>query len=157
MKSSGRRETIGRRLILPGAVLLFASLFLTWSHQFSPGMLAEFGTAEVLRGVPHDPTAWQVYSTADVILAALAVGLSAVALAGDRRWRVVAMLAATLALAFTLHAVSAPPSNGANVFDPALAVPQYFPNSPGAGPGETLAILGLVIALAGLGLSVAAE
>ncbi len=49
---------------------LFGSLFLTWSHQFSAGVPgANGGHRPQLNGVPHDPTAWQVYSVADVLLA----------------------------------------------------------------------------------------
>ena len=63
-----QREVIADWLIVAGAVALFASLFLTWSHQFSPAFLAAWGTSDALRGVPHDPTAWQVYASADVLL-----------------------------------------------------------------------------------------
>ena len=76
-----------------GAGALFVSLFLTWSHQFSPGFLAQYGSSDQLIGVPHDPTAWQVYSAADVVLTLLAAALVAVALAGSRAARIAALVA----------------------------------------------------------------
>jgi hypothetical protein len=144
---------VGDWLTVVGAAGLFASLFLTWSHQFSPAFLAEWGASDQLRGVPHDPSAWQVYSTADVLLALLAVGLVATALLGRRALRGWMAVAAAIGLAFTLHAVSKPPTNGANIFDPSLSVPNYFPNAPGAGLGETVALAALGVALVGLVLS----
>jgi hypothetical protein len=144
-------------LIVVGAVGLLVSLFLTWSHQFSARFLAQWGASAQLRGVPHDATAWQVYSVADVILALLAAGLLAVALAGGRAARLGAAVAAAIALGFTLHALSTPPTNGANIFDPSLSVPHYVSNSPSAGSGETIAIAALTIAIMGLILSFTAD
>jgi len=80
-----------------------------------------------------------------------------VALVGTRAARVVALGGAAIALVFTVHALSAPPSNGANIFDPSLSVPNYFPNSPTAGVGETVAIFGLLVAIAGLGVTLTAD
>jgi hypothetical protein len=144
-------------LIVFGAVGLFVSLFLTWSHQFSRAFLAEWGSSEQLRGVPHDPTAWQVYSAADVLLAVLAVLLLVVALLGTRQARLAALGATTVGLVFVLHALGHPPTNGANIFDPALSVPNYFPNSPAAGAGETVATVALALGLGGLVLSFTAD
>ncbi len=144
-------------MIVLGAVALFGSLFLAWSHQFSAAFLAEFGTSVLLNGVPHDPTAWQVYSTADVLLALLAGGMVAVALVGSRSVRIVALVAAAIALAFAVHALAAPPTNGANIFNPALSVPQYASPGSTAGGGETVAIIGLLLAIAGLGVSFTAD
>jgi hypothetical protein len=155
--SKEHRESVADWLIVVGAVVLFGSLFLTWSHQFSPGFLSTFGSSELLDGVPHDPTAWQVYSTVDVVLALLAAGLVATAVLGTRGWRVVCTAAALIALAFTLHALAAPPTDGANIFNPSLSVPDYVSPGSTAGVGETVAIIGLVIALAGLLLSFAAD
>ena len=146
-------EPLGDWLILGGSIALFGSLFLAWSHQFSPFMLAQLGSSDALRGVPHDPTAWQVYSAADVMLALLAGSLVLVATIGNRAARQCATVAAVIALIFVVHALSAPPTNGALIFNPANAVPQYIPNSPGAGPGETLAILALLAVLGGLTLT----
>ena len=53
----------------------------------------------------------------DVLLALLAVGLVVVALLGGPRVRFAALLAAAGALAFTLHALSVPPTNHATIFD----------------------------------------
>jgi hypothetical protein len=152
-----RRELFADWLIVFGGLGLLISLFLTWSHQFSVRFLAQFGSAPQLRGIPHDPTAWQVYSVADLMLGLLAVWLIGVALLGGRTVRMVALAAGAVALAFTLHALSVPPTNGANIVDPSLSLPSYFPNSPGAGPGETVAIASLGVALLGLGLSFTAE
>ncbi len=140
-----------------GAGVLFGSLFLTWSHQFSPAFLAAWGASEQLRGVPHDPTAWQVYSTADVVLAALAVCLVVVALAGNRAARLVAIAGCGIAVAFILHALGQAPTNGANIFNPALNVPTYAPNSPTSGVGEIVALVGLGVGLCGLVVSFTAD
>jgi hypothetical protein len=144
-------------LMVTGGLALFLSLFLTWSHQFSAAFLVQWGSSDALRGIPRDPTAWQVYSAADVLLALLAASLVAVALVGSRSARLWVTGACAVALAFTLHALSVPPSNGANLFDPSLSVPNYFPNSPAAGVGETVAIVALVAALIGLSLSFTAD
>jgi hypothetical protein len=151
------RELVADWLMITGGAALLGSLFLTWSHQFSPHFLALFEATTQLQGVPHDPTAWQVYSAADVVLAVLAAGLVAVALLGSRGTRLTALGAAIVGLVFTLHALSSPPTNGATIFDPALSVPNYFPNAPAAGLGETVAIVGLLVAIAGLGLSFTAD
>ena len=46
--------------------------------------------------------------------------------------------AVAVALAFTLHALSRPPTNGANIFDPSLNVPSYASTAPPAqGPEKT--------------------
>lgn len=146
---------MGNRLIVGGAVALFVSLLLTWSHQLPRSFLVLFGTSDLLRDVPRDPTAWQVYSAADVVLAALAVGLLVAALLGRRTARIFAAASAVLGLAFTVHALADPPTNGAaNIFSPGRAVPNYQPLSPGAGIGETIAIVALVVCLAGLALTV---
>ncbi len=144
-------------MIMGAAVILFGSLFLTWSHQLSPSLLARYGGSAALRGIPHDPTAWQVYSIADVLLAGLAVALGVIAAAGGRTARLVACGAAAIGLAFTLHATSTPPTNGVNIVNPALSPPAYFANSPSAGVGSTIAFVALVVALAGLVLSFTAD
>lgn len=138
------REVIADWLILFGAVGLLMALFLPWSHQFSRAFLAQAAGAAAARGVPHDPTAWQVYSVVDVLLALLVAGLFAVALLGGRQPRLVVLIGAAVALAFTVHALGVPPTNGANV---------SVPNLPSAGSGEIVAIAGLGVAMAGLGLS----
>jgi hypothetical protein len=155
--SNDRRELVADWLVIVGAIGLFISLFLPWSHQFSAAFLAEWGASDLLRGVPHDPTAWQVYSSTDVLLALLAVALVVVALKGSRRVRAGAAAASAVGLAFTLHALSTPPTNGANIFDPSLSVPNYFPNAPMAGIGETLAVIAIVVSLIGLVLSFTAD
>ena len=142
-------------MVIVGSVGLVASLFLAWSHQFSRAFLAEWGTSAQLQGVPHDPSAWQVYSTADVFLAVLAGALVAVALRGGPRVRFVALLVAAGALAFTIHALSVPPTNGATIFDASTGT--YAPNAPASGAGEVVAVIGLGLAMLGLALSFTAD
>jgi hypothetical protein len=151
------REAASDWLMLIGAVGLFLSLFLTWSHQFSAAFLAQFGTSDLLRNVPHDPTAWQVYSAADVGLAVLAAAILLAALFGNRLARLGVLAGATAGLGFTLHALSKPPTNGANIFNPSLSVPKYMDPGTTAGLGETAAIAALVLAIAGLILSFTAD
>jgi hypothetical protein len=126
-------------LILFGAVGLLVALFLPWSHQLSHG----------LPGVPRSPTAWQVYSVVDVLLALLVGGLLAVALLGGRIARLVVLIAAAVAVAFTAHALSVPPTNGATIVPPAA--------SPASAAGEVVAISALAVAIAGLALSFTAD
>ncbi len=155
--NNDRRELVADWLIILGAAGLFGSLFLAWSHQFSAAFLARWGSSDQLHGVPHDPTAWQVYSSADVLLALLAAALVGVALKGGRRVRAGAGVAAAIALAFTIGALSAPPTNGANIFDPSLSVPNYVPNAPTSGIGATVAVAAIAVALLGLLLSFTAD
>ena len=155
--SKQNREVLADWMIVVGGLMLFASLFLTWSHQFSRPFLTEFGTTDLLHGVPHDPTAWQVYSSMDVVLALVAVGLVSISMLGARRDRIVAAGASAVALIFTFNALSNPPTSGANIFNPAYSVPHYASPGATAGAGETLAILALLIALGGLALSFSAD
>lgn len=150
-------ERLGDWLTIAGAIALFASLFLTWSHQLSPAYLARLGNSDLIRGVPANPSAWQVYSAVDVLLAVLAGGLVLVALLGNRTAHLVAILGSGVALAFILHALGTPPTNGVNAFDPSLGVPAYVSSGATAGVGETVAIAGVGVAVAGLVVSFAAE
>lgn len=134
-----------------GGVVLFASLFLTWSHQLPESVLSLAGSSPALQGVPRDPTAWQVYSVADVLLALLAAALVAVALVGrSRSARVTVLAAGAIALAFIVHALGTPPTNGVLVLNPAASSPQYLHPAATAGGGETVALVALV--LAGVGI-----
>src|SRR5205807_7901619 len=102
---SARGEALADSLMLIGAAGVFASLFLTWSHQVPASVWATPSGSPALRGVPRDPTAWQVYSIADVLLALLAAALLAVAVVGgSRRGRAAVLVAVGVALAFTVHA-----------------------------------------------------
>jgi hypothetical protein len=148
------REALADWLLVLGAILLFGSLFLTWSHQLQKPLLVLFGTSDTLHGVPRDPTAWQVYSAADVVLALFAVALAAVAVAGSRGMRMAAFAGAFAALVFVIHAIASPPMSGvSNLFSPSNNVPQYYPLAPGAGVGETVALVAVLLAICGLGLS----
>jgi hypothetical protein len=155
--SKGVREAFADWMMVVAAPLLALSLFLTWSHQFSASFLARYGATPILQGVPRNPNAWQVYSIADVFMAIVAVGLLAAALRGGRTARLVVALAAAVALAFTIHALSVPPTSGDNVFDPSLVPSGYAANSPAAGLGETLALVALTVGLGGLLLSFTAD
>ncbi len=149
------RQTLADWLMALAAPLLLLSLFLAWSHQFSPAFLTRWGRTSVLQGVPHDPTAWQVYSDADVLLALVAGGLLAVALRGGRALRIALALALAVCIPFTVHAIGVPPTNGAVVFDAAAGT--WARNSPSAGPGEWVALLALLAGGAGVGLSFSAD
>ena len=155
--SKGARETISDWLMAIAGPLLLASLFFTWSHQLSAALRAQYGATAALRGVPVDPNAWQVYSAADVLLALVAAGLLLVALLGGRGLRVVLALALAVALAFVIHALSVPPTNGVVLFDPTLTPPGYTANAVGSGAGEVLALVALVLGAAGVALGFTAD
>jgi hypothetical protein len=148
-----RRESIADWAMLMAGLALLGSLFLPWSHQLSMALRTQYGASAALEGVPPDPNAWQVYSAVDVLLAIVAAGLLAAALRGGRPARLVLSAAVIVAVAFTLHATSVPPTNGALVFDPGQTPPGYAANAVHAGTGETLALVALAIGLAGLALS----
>ena len=151
------RETISDWLMAIAGPLLLGSLFLTWSHQLSPGFVARYGGTAALAGIPADPNAWQVYSAADVLLAVVAAGLLLVALFGGRGRRLALALALAVALAFVVHALGVPPTNGAVVFDPTLTPPGYTGNPVSSGGGEVLAVVALVLGAAGVALSFSAD
>lgn len=156
--SKENREVVADWMMVAAAAALFASLFLTWSHQLSPAFLSYFGSFDPLRDVPPNPDAWQVYSAADVVLALLAVLLLAVALAGPRPTRIVSLVASVGALAFVIHALGAPPTNGgAHAFTPVVSVPSSVSTAASAGAGETVALLALLVGIFGLGLSLMAD
>jgi hypothetical protein len=145
-------------LTLLGAVGLFASLFLSWSHQLPASVLAVAGGSPALRGVRRDPTAWQVYSIVDVLLALLSGALVAVALAGrSRRGRVTMLIVGGIAFAFVVHGLSTPPTNGVLVLNPVASSPQYLHGAATSGPGEVVALVALIVGGAGLALSLATD
>jgi hypothetical protein len=155
--SKGAREAISDWLMLLAAPVLLLSLFLAWSHQFSPSFLARYARLPVLEGVPRDPTAWQVYSVADVLLAVLALGLLLVALRGSRPGRVAVLFGLAVALAFVIHALAVPPTSGADLFDPGLQPPGYTPNHTSSGAGEVVAVIALVTGTVGVLVSLTAD
>lgn len=151
------RSVFADWLVLFSAFLLLVSLFLTWS-SLSPRYVELAGRLQTLQGVARHPTAWQVYSAADVLLALLAAALLAVALKGPRRARICTLVACVLAFAFAIHAESAPPTNGAeNALRPGIGVPSYVAPGPAPGAGEIVAIIALVGAIGGLSLSLATD
>jgi hypothetical protein len=155
--SKGEREAVSDWLMFLGAPILFGSLFLTWSHQFSPAFLAQYAHTPALEGVPRDPTAWQVYSIVDVLLAILAAGLMAAALRGTRNGRIAVLIGLVIAAAFTVHALGTPPTRGADLFDPSLRPPAYTPDHPRSGAGEIVAMIGLGLGIVGVLLSFTAD
>lgn len=151
--STEDREALGNWLTLLGGIALFGSLFLAWSHQFSQAFLKLVGRPPAALS----PTAWQAYSAADILLALLAVALVGAALVGNRIVRMAAAIAALIGLIFAVHAIIDPPTNAAALFNPAFNVPQLASPGTTAGAGETVAVIALVLALAGLGLSFSAD
>jgi hypothetical protein len=137
------------------AVALVVSLFLVWSHQLSASVIARYGSTGVFDGVPRAPDAWQVYTTADVLLTLLAVALVAAALLGDRTLRFVLLAAVAIALAFVVHALGTPPTNGADIFDPHTG--RYVATGVGSGPGEVVALVALALAAAALVVSLTSD
>ena len=117
------RSLFANWLVLLSGLGLWLSLFLTWS-QLSPAYVALAKKLQTLQGVAKDPTAWQVYTAADVLLAALAATLLGIALTGGRRARISTLVACVLALGFAIHALGVPPTNGApNAFRRGADVP----------------------------------
>ncbi len=153
--SRADREALANWLTAIGGVVLFASLFMVWSHQFSASFLQLFGRPG--QGVVLSPNAWQVYSSADVLLALLALAIVAAALAGNRFVRVGALIAAVVGLGFTVHAMIDPPTSVGAIFNPAYSVPQLTSLGTSAGSGETVAMVGLLLALGGLALSLTTD
>ena len=153
--SARARETLADWLMALAAPLLLVSEFLTWSHQVHGALARRFGASAALAGVPRDPTAWQVYSVADVLLALVAGGLMAVALWGGRARRRGLLGGLLVAVAFTVHAAVTAPTNGVLVFDPAAG--RYLAAGATAGAGEWLALVALVAGAAGVGLSMSAD
>jgi len=88
-----------------------------------------------------------------VLLVLVAGGLLAVALWGGRIRRLILVLALMIALAFTVHALGTPPTDGAVVFEPSLNPPAYAPNAPRSGVGEDVALLALLLGIGGVALS----
>ena len=150
------REVFADWMIVAGSIALFVSLFLVWSHQFSPAFIIRVG-ADQLQGVPRNPTGWQVYSIADVLLMLVAAALFVAALVGGHKARIAVAVLAVLALVFVALAIGEAPTNGANVADPSAGPGHYFPSSATAGPGEVVAVFALGVAIAGLALSFTAD
>ena len=143
-----RSERLGDLAMMLAAALLVISTFLVWSHQFSAAALARYGSSLALQGVPHDPDAWQVYSSVDVLLLLLAIALVAVALAGARTARWVLLAALAVAVAFCVHAVVVAPTNGTLIGDAATG--GYVDTGASSGIGEVVALIALGLGAAGV-------
>lgn len=148
------RQLSGDWLLVVAAALLLGSLFFTWSHQFSPAVLRIPGMRVALSGVRGNPDGWQVYSVADVFLAVLAGALLFTALFGLGRGLPALIAATGLALVFVIHAANVPPTNGDDVVLPGSA--ESLRSLARVGEGETVAMIGLGLALAGLALGLSA-
>lgn len=153
--SRGTRETVADWTMMAAAVLLLISLFLVWSHQLSAAVVTRYAGTGVFDGIPRNPDAWQVYTTADVLLALLSVGLVVAALRGGRTLRGVLTAAVAIGLAFVVRALGTPPTNGVDVFDPATR--RYVATGVHAGVGVSVALVALAIAAAALLLSFTAD
>jgi hypothetical protein len=135
-------------------VALLVSLFLPWSDERSPQLLAAFGRSPALQGIPAHASAWQVYSTADVALALLVVAITAAALAGSTRARLLTGAGAALGLAFAVHALGTPPTAGLTLAGrTSTGAVRYLADSATAGLGEIVAIAALALGCSGLLLS----
>jgi hypothetical protein len=141
--------------MMAAALLLLISLFLVWSHQLSPAVVAHYAGTGTFAGIPRNPDAWQAYTTADVLLALVSVGLLVAGLRGGRTIRMVLTAAVAVALAFVVHALGTPPTNGANVFDSATR--DYVATGARAGIGVTVALIALALGAAALLLSFTAD
>jgi hypothetical protein len=141
--------------MVAAAALLLVSLFLVWSHQLSATLAGRYGDTGVFDGVPRSPDAWQVYTTADVLLTLVAVGLVVAALLGQRTLRLTLLAAVAIALVFVVHALGTPPTNGADIFDPRTG--RYITTGAGSGPGELVALVALALAAVALVLSLTAD
>jgi hypothetical protein len=139
-------------LTVIGAAVLFGSLFLTWSHQITPAEHRIFRGA-VLYGVPANPDALQVYAIAGEVLGVIALGAVAAGLWGQRRGLALALIAVGVGLAFVIHAQTVPPTNGLLLATGAGQSARYVKDSASAGPGEVVALIGLI--LCGVGLLLA--
>lgn len=158
---TARHAAAARWLIAAGAAALFVALFLTWSRQVTGRALRVLGRLGGLQGVSIQASAWQVYTMADVLLALLAGGLIALAVVrvapAGPAW-LIAMLAVLGALAFVVHALAVPPTNGLLLVHPAGTRStgdhiHYVWTGARAGAGEVAAIAGLAVALIGLAVS----
>jgi hypothetical protein len=149
------RERVADWTMMAAAVLLLISLFLVWTHQLSAAVVTRYAGTGTFDGIPRNPDGWQVYTSADVLLALLSVGLMLAALRGGRTLRMVLIAAVAIALAFVVHALGTPPTNGASVFDPATR--SYVVTGAHAGIGVTVALVALAAAAAGLLLSLTAD
>ena len=150
---SGRR--VGRAVVASAGALLFFSLFLPWSGHGRGNFLVLFGAQRRLGGFFENlqQDAWQVYSVADVALAAVAVCLILVAVVDTARAAIVGAVVTALALVFRVVELFAPP---------AVALPASVPpgmarfaarfgfTSGAIHAGEIVAAVSLVVALSGL-------
>ncbi len=153
--SRERRETVADWLMVLGAVGLLGSLFLTWSHQFSPAFLASGAprtnsrasrtTRPRGRCTRRRTWCWRCWPPA----------LVAVALVGNRAARITAGLAAigrsrSRCTRSAARRRTAPTSS-------IRRRRRTCPSDPKSGAGEIVALAALGVALAGLALSFTAD
>jgi hypothetical protein len=153
-----RRELVADWAMVAAGVLLLVALFLPWSHQLSAALRHQYGATAALAGIPVSPSAWQVYSAMDVVLAVVAGGMLAAALRGGRPARLVLLGAMIVAIVFVVHAMSVPPTNGTLIYEAGPTSTGYYAtNQVHAGMGETVALLALLVGVGGLLLSFTAD
>jgi hypothetical protein len=140
---------------------LFGSLFADWRLSPVRNFLILFGALNRLGGsfILGDRTGWQLYSVADILLAGLAFVLLAAAVIDRWQLRAATAALALAALVFAVHALLDPPGLGSGPLAGFSGVGSIAAGDAGiypaiAGPGETLAIVALVIALLGLALGI---
>jgi hypothetical protein len=151
--SDRARELAADWLLVLGGATVLVSLFTPWSHQFPASLLSIPGLTVALRGVPRNPTAWQVYSSADVLLALLGAASIVVALVGRRSARITVGLTAAIGLAFAVHAMNVPPTNGLDLVNPVAPAHGYIGRTyASAAVGETVAVIGLALVVLGAAL-----
>jgi hypothetical protein len=120
-----RRIDLGRAVLFAGSALLFVSLFITW---YDPGLRAGL-------------SAWEVFETLDLVLAALAVAGVVAALRPDLLppWAVAAIPGAAVLIVFVQLVNKPPAAFGADL-----------------GSGAWLGLAGALLMGAGAALSLAA-
>jgi hypothetical protein len=149
-------ERAGRLTAAAGAVVLFVSLFLTWTAGRAANFLILFGAVNRRGGffASASRTAWEAYSFADVALAALAVVIVFGARSKRAGVQVVALIAAVAGLGFAIDQIADPPGAGFSLPSafahrlPASFAQHVFGSA--SGSGEGVATVALVVAIAGL-------
>ncbi len=163
IRAAGSPRLIWSVVTLWAAVLLLASLFLAWSHQLPQRFVAEVGPGPALYGVLANPDGWQVFGIVDVLLAVVAAAIAGFGLATflghsiGRGGRTAVAGAAIIALIFVVHALAVPPTNGILDAHSVGSSYRYVSDPATDGPGETVALLALLLALLGLVGSIASQ
>jgi hypothetical protein len=153
------RSRLATALVVCGALGLLGSLFLEWRISPVHNFLILFGALDRIGGFfAADRTGWQLYSVANILLALLTALLLVAAFVRRRPLRAVAAILALAGLAFAIHALLATPGPtgsrtaiGGSGAGPIVSrdVPALYA---AVGPGETVAIVALTLAVLGLAI-----